>query len=349
MEYCWDIKNIKKKIYLLDKDNKKNSKYKKIIYSRMIDDMNGVVYKNKKHIEKNEFFYKLGIFDTNYFNHYFFNIVKYLISNIKYKEYSYKYHFEEKLPVEEVIKLCNNFYRKVDKTSFTYFKKIISHNNSFQYIKYNQELSFIGRTYICPDNEYYILINPKNYLESVSATVHECKHVETYLKGYNKGISLYQELPSILYELYSIDFLKNKETDKDAVRMIRLQNIDKYIKLINKMYSSIELINNLLIDNNLWNDLYKNYDLYYDEYNIDYIYSIVNSGFSEIDIGIVLSFILAIDIYTNCNINNVNNVISCYMFGMYSIKPKSVDNAIKYINDIIDIESEKSKKYNKEY
>lgn len=347
MEYCWDVKSIRNRLISIEKDSKSSSKIRRTIYSSMLDDMNGVVYKRKEQIDKTQFFYKLGTFDISYFNNSFFKMINYinsctnsLITNIETKSIN-------SINPNEIIGLCNNFYRKNDKTSLNYFKRIISRTNSLQYIDYDSELLFIGRSYIASLEEYYILINARNNFESVSATIHEGKHIESYMKGYNNGIKFYQELAPILYEMYSIDYLEEKFNNDINTNILRVQNISKYLNLINVICNSIDFIKEVRINNDYWNDVYDNYELLYDEYNIDYIYSIMCNGLSSVDIGTIISFIVAVDMYVNCSINNANNVISCYVFGLYSLKPSSIEGVIQYINDTLKKDKEKIKKHNK--
>ena len=80
MEYCWDVKSIRNRLISIEKDSKSSSKIRRTIYSSMLDDMNGVVYKRKEQIDKTQFFYKLGTFDISYFNNSFFKMINYINS-----------------------------------------------------------------------------------------------------------------------------------------------------------------------------------------------------------------------------------------------------------------------------
>ena len=101
------------------------------------------------------------------------------------------------------------------------------------------------------------------------------------------------------------------------------------------MYNQIEFIKSLKSfndPNNTYQDVYENYDLYYDEYDLLKIYDILKNGYSQKEIGNIISFIVAIDLYNNCKIKEVNNILSCYMFGIYKLQPKIVDGVLDYVS-----------------
>lgn len=332
MKYSWDIENIKKK---LNKANNSSSKLciDKKIYSSMLADLTVPKREKINKVEKNEFFTALDKFDINYFNNTIFKLINYIASNLVDNSTTLcKNDFDIKKNDSTVIKICKDFYKKNDKDSLLYFKKIINNESRINFI--NTSAPFLGRTYIINMSEYYILINGKNYLEDTLSLVHESKHVEMFLKGYNKGITHYEELSSILYELYMIDYLLQTDNTDDIVNRIKIQTINKYVNLINNISSYINYIKRLKESSVFYDNIKENYDLFYYKDELYNIFSILNMGVSEKEIGKIVSFIVAIDIYLNSKMSNVNNVLSCYIFGIYKLKPGIVDCVIKYINSI---------------
>ena len=233
---------------------------------------------------------------------------------------------------EDIIKICKDFYKQGDKDSFSMFKRIIKSNNSIQYID-NRDLSFLGRTYYINQDEYYMLINGRNYLEDSIATIHECKHVDMYLRGYNKGLPIYNELAPIIYEMSMIDYL-----DKiDDIGNLRINNINKYVQLIRKIGYQINLIKDLKSTKHMSDNfdlIYTNYYQLYDEFKLGEIYNVLNVGYSRSVIGKIISFIVGLDIYVNANQNNINNLISCYIFGIYKLEQNILNSVLEYIEEI---------------
>lgn len=331
MNFNWIVSDIEEKLKHSMTFSTNNTKT--TIYSKMLSDLNNNKMHTVSKISRDVFFENLMYFDLKCFDNPFFKLISYIAANLKEYDLMINSPTQEKKNHSHTIKLCKDFYKKNDKDSALYFKKIIKTPGIFQFM-YNPNNLFLGRTYILSSDEYYILINGKNYLEDSLSTIHETKHVEMAIKGYNKGISLYQELPSILYELYMIDYLSTIDDNKMEVLRLRLCNLNKYLENIKKIDEQIKLIKNLKKDNdihNLYQNLYENYDLYYDEYNLYELNDILINGFSQKETGAIISFIVAIDIYLNSRMSNVNNVLSCYIFGVYKMKPSMIDGILEYI------------------
>ena len=348
MTFRWIEKDIENKLKDTLKLQTIEANRKANIYSTMLFDLKNCsnnVYK----ISKDTFFENLHDFNDSYFNktyEAFFNLITFLSNNIH--DYEFDFNIlkpERKNPVQS-IKLCKDFYKKNDKDSHTYFKKIIKTQDFIQVCD-NPFNHFLGRSYIINNNEFYILVNGRDYLEDSLATIHETKHIEMAIKGYNTGISFYDELPAILYELYLIDYLSAVDNNRCAVNRLRMMNLNKYIVNIKKLSNSIELIKELKnLDSCLFQDLYENFELYYDDYDINYVNNILVNGVSEAEIGKLVSFIVAIDVYLNSRMNNINKIITLYSYGIYKLKPSIIDGVLEYITSMLrPYEINKIKKY----
>ena len=305
---------------------------KQLVYSCMLADLNDITSSKGKFIEREEFFEKLKEFDLSYFYSPFFNLISLVydkVNNIKYTSFSED--IEKKEP-EDVVKYCKSFYKQIDKESFSAFKRIMKNDNCIQF-KDEINNKFMGRTYYINQDEYYILINGKNYLEDSLALVHEVKHIDMNLRGYNNGLQTYSELAPILYEMYMIDYLE----DIEDIGLTRINNINKYIELIKKIGNQMDLIKNLKstkLPSDIYAYIYNNYNDIYNEYNLEEIYKVLCNGYSKRVISEIISFIVAIDIYLNVKPNNINNILTLYIFGIYKIKPDILDSSLEYIEDI---------------
>lgn len=302
------------------------------IYTKMLSDLNYTSPNKKNYVSKEDFFDCLNDFELSYFYSPLFNLIGYMYDKIKDINYQFDYEeYEDKEP-EDIIKICKEFYKQGDKDSYSMFKRILKSNNCIQYIN-NRDLYFLGRTYYINQDEYYMLINGRNYLENTISTIHECKHVDMYIRGYNKGIPIYNELAPIIYEISMIDYLDTI----DDIGNLKINNINKYIQLIRKIGYQINLIKDLKNTKQAsenFDHIYTYYYQLYDEYNIGELYNVLNAGYSRSVIGKIISFIVALDIYLNTSQNNINNMISCYIFGMYKIDPSILDEVIEYINEL---------------
>lgn len=347
MNYSWDIDDIEEKAVYCSIDNNRLS-----IYRRMLTDLKNDKKPTHSKVSRDEFFENLNKFDISYFDTPFFNLITYIDSNLEYYNLKLDEISREKKNPSHTIKLCKDFYKKNDKDSYAYFKRIIKIPNIIHFTC-NPNNYFLGRTYILSKNEFYMLINGRDYLEDSLSTIHETKHVEMVIKGYDNGISLYQELPSILYELYMIDYLSTIDENRIEVSKLRMQNLKKYLDSIKRMSEQIKLIKQLKNKDdsyNLYQNLYENFDLYYDEYGLYYLNEILVNGYQQKEIGKIISFIVAIDIYLNSRMSNVNNVLSCYMFGVYKMKPSMIDGVLEYISSVFKpYEQDKIKKNEKWY
>ena len=353
MKYFWDIDIIKSKIKEANISNTELSISNAKIYSKMLVDLSVPKKYNTPKVLKEEFFQKVDSFDTNYFDTTIFKLISYFGEQISEFDIDFDLKYYDKKNGNVVVKICKDFYKRNDKESLQYFKKIIQNNDKI-YFNENKSVSFMGRSYILSASDYYILINGRNYLEDCLALIHEAKHVEQAMKGYNRGISLYQELPSILYELYMIDYLHQTDDNRSNVSVLQMQNLDKYIKKINIIAECIELIKKIKEDDNLYENIKANYELYYDMYHLEDVYNILSKRISDKDIGSIVSFIVALHIYLNSNISNVNNALSCYIFGIYKMKPSILDNVLEYITSMyrpymLDDTNVKKKKMQKLY
>ena len=347
MKYGWNRDEIEEKLREAKLAKTNLSNQKSIIYSRMLYDLDGNHSIKNVQIDKDYFFNKVDNFDVTYFDESFFKLLSYMGKYIEDFDMEFDMDSKEKKGPTEIIKTCKDFYKKNDKDSLVYFKKIIKQESRIHFINNNANNPFIGRSYILDSSDYYILINGRNYLEDMKALIHEGKHVEMAMKGYNNGISLYQELASILYEMYMIDYLERTDDNKQDVRILRMSNLNKYIQRIKKFVFQIDFIKKLKTDNDFYENIKVNYELYYNEYNLTDIHRILKNGYSEKELGIIVSFIVALDIYLNSNMNNVNNVLSCYIFGIYKMKPSIVDNIMEYITSMYNpyvIDGQKIKK-----
>lgn len=349
MTFGWIEKDIESKLRETLKLQSEEAMIKSEIYSTMLTDLKGSTSVEVPRIDRETFFenlyeYQMGYFDKSY--ELFFNLLTFLSNNINDYELDFDILKPEKKNPTQSIKICKDFYKKNDKDSQNYFKKIIKTPNFIQVCD-NPNNHFLGRAYIINNSEFYILINGRDYLEDSLAIIHECKHIEMAVKGHNNGISFYYELPAILYELYLIDYLSSIEGNRQAVTRLRMININKYLVSIKRLSNSIELIKELSDDSStVFQDLYENFELYYDDYNLDYVNSILVNGVSEKEVGKLISFIVAIDIYLNSGMSNVSKAVSCYTYGIYKMKPSIIDGVLEYLNSMMrPYEINKVKKY----
>ncbi len=335
MKYNWSAEDINEKMSEYAFQTEKNLK-NYYVYRSMLFDLG--YFKEDKHpkVSKDEFFSELDKFNINYFESPFFDLIKYISNIISEYELNIETLYLEKKEPNYIIKTCKDFYKRNDKDSYTYFNKITKQSDRIQFLSGRDNSDFLGRSYILSKNNYYILINGLNYLEDIVALIHECKHVENAMKSYKGTIDLYQELSSIVYELYMIDYLSQIQDRREEVLRLKIKTINKYIIRINKMFNQIEFIKSLKSfddPNNTYQDVYENYDLYYEEYDLLKIYDVLKNGYSQKEIGNIISFIVAIDLYNNCKIKEVNNILSCYMFGIYKLQPKIVDGVLDYVSN----------------
>lgn len=331
MKYSWDIEGIENKLNMANESSSNNKVIGLNVYSRMLADLSVPKRINPK-ISKEYFFKKIDNFDVKSFDNNIFKLINYMASDLENTEYSNKYNFDNKKTDSTVIKICKDFYKRNDKDSLNYFKRITNKENTIQFI--NTSAPFLGRSYIINASEFYILVNGKNYLEDSISLIHESKHIEMYFKGYNKGITHYEELSSILYELCMIDYLIKTDSNKKAINNIQMRTIDKYVSLIISLSNYINYIKKLKESDIFYKNIEENYDIFYNTDKLGNIYSILNEKVLEKEIGKIISFIVAIDIYLNSNMSNVNNVLSCYIFGIYKLKPGIIDNVLEYIKEL---------------
>jgi len=332
MKLNWIVSDIENKIKNVKLSHDEVSIKNQFIYGKMLSDLSYTSSTKKNHISREDFFERLNEFELSYFYNPFFNLINEIYKYISDYDYEFEYAEYEYMEPENVIKVCKDFYKQGDKDSFTMFKRILKSDNSIQYID-NRDLSFLGRTYYISQDEYYILINGRNYLENIIATIHECKHVDMYLRGYNKGLPIYNELAPIIYEMNMIDYLEKI----DDIGNLKINNINKYIQLIRKIGFQINLIKDLKStkhESDSFELIYNNYEQIYDEYRIEELYNVLNVGYSRSVIGKIISFIVGLDIYINGSQNNINNLITCYIFGIYKLEPSILDDVLEYINQI---------------
>lgn len=338
MTFGWIEKDIESKLNENLKLQSIEAHRKVEIYDTMLTDLKKCSNYDTNKISRETFFENLLDFNESYFSktyELFFNLIIFLSNNINEYEFDFDILKPEKKNYSQSIKLCKDFYKKNDKDSHSYFKKIIRIPNIIQVCD-NPCNHFLGRTYIINNNEFYMLINGRDYLEDSLATIHESKHVEMTVRGYNTGISLYNELPAILYELYMIDYLLSVDVNRTAVTRLRMMNLNKYLVNINRLANSIELIKQLKNTNNIiYQELFENYELYYDQYEIPYINNILVNGVTEEEIGKLISFIVAIDIYLNSRICNAHKVVSLYTYGLYKMRPSIIDGVLEYIKSMV--------------
>ena len=350
MKYGWNREELEEKLEFSRANDSIANRQKRIIYGRMLYDLDGTSSFSDVKIGKEYFLKQLEEFDESYFDESYFKLLQYMSKYIYDFDMDFEIKNTEKKNPTEIIKTCKDFYKKNDKESLVYFKRIVKQENRIHFIKNNSLNPFIGRSYIIDNSDYYILINGRNYLEDMKALIHEGKHVEMAIKGYDiSGITLYQELASILYEMYMLDYLERTDDNKQDVRILRMSNLNKYIRRINKYIFQIELIKKLKEDKDFYENINANYDLYYDEYNLRDIFRVLKNGYSEKEIGIIISFIVALDIYLNSNMSNVNNVLSCYIFGIYKMKPSIMDNILEYITSMYTPYMQEGQKMKKKY
>ena len=345
MKYTWKIEDIKKQLDKLQKSSRLDdlSNLEKYIYTSMLTDI-GVLPKEKPvAISRDEFFEVCSNFNLDYFNSSFFRMVKYLANMFA------DIDLDEKPPtlVEEspdsVISVCRDFYKRHDKNNLNYFKRMISIPERINFVKGNLHNPFAGRTYIISPNSFYVLINGVNAIHDIAITIHESKHVEGLAKGYQAGISLYQELPSYIYEMQSLDYLSYIGYENEAVSWLRRQTVYKYVCQIRKMAKHMDIIKKLFDDTDFFSAVYDGYDWCREEYGLDEIYNVLKQGYPKSTISNIISFVVGTDIYLHTPSNNIDNVLSCYIFGMYKMKPGIIHGIVDYVEMILGTDNNKNK------
>ena len=330
MKYGWNISEIEEKKNRLKKSFNNVDRY---IYDRMLMDYNLKFRDFTITLNPKTFFKTVDKFDLKYFDSPFFQIISYIAPQIENLDFTYSCVFSPSLTDEDTVKICKDFYKKVDKSNFNYFKQFVSIPSRIQFIKDNNTNPFNGRSYIISNNEFYVLVNFRNYIQDIITFYHESKHIENKLKGYDEGIGLYQELPAILYTFYMFDHLTLIGDNQYESQCVRKELLSKYCKLIVKINNQVKYIKRLKTDSNFYDNINQNYLLYYGEDELFDIYTIMQRGFSEKSIGNVVSFLVSIYIYMNSTLNNATNAISLYMFGMRKLKPSMVDDIIKFLKE----------------
>lgn len=332
MKLNWSVDDIENKLKNTKLYIDDNTIKKQLVYSCMLTDLNDITSSKGKFIEREEFFEKLKDFDLSYFYSPFFNLISYAYDKLNDIKYTSTLEAREKKEPEDIVKYCKSFYKQVDKDSFSTFKRIVKNDNCIHFMD-NIHNRFMGRTYYINQDEYYILINGRNYIEDSLALVHEIKHVDMNIRGYNIGLQTYNELAPILYEMYMVDYLENIED----IGLTRVNNINKYVELIKNIGNQMNLIKNLKstkLPGDMYDFVYSNYNDIYNNYRLEDIYKVLCNGYSKRVISEVISFMVAIDIYLNVKPNNINNVLALYIFGIYKIKPDILDSSLEYIEDM---------------
>lgn len=342
MKYKWPIDVIKKEYNKVKLAKDEQSALKQYIYSIMLKDFGIDSKNNKTTLTREEFFEAYNKFDIKYFDSSFFKMISYLSSMLENVSLDDETPLLEKRSPDYVIRMCRDFHKRYDKSNLGYFKKIIATPSHIHFFDEHMNKPFSGRSYIVSSNEFYMIINGINYFQDIAVTVHEGKHIENHLKGVNHGIALYQELPSYIYEMYSLDYLEVALGEKDNVKWLRKQTIYKYVEMIRKMNEQIIFIKKLFNDNIFFSNIFQNFNLYIDEYKLEEIYAILRYGYSESFLSHIVSFIVGTDVYLNTPTNNIDNVLSCYIFGMYKMKPAIIDGVVNYICTILDSNQKQS-------
>lgn len=333
MKYGWNIKEIEDKKNKLETPLAGHKSVDRFVYDRMLRDYNLSFREFKINLGPVSFFKTVDKFDLKYFDSPFFKIISYIAPKVADLDFNYSCVFSASLGDDETIKICKDFYKKVDKSNFSYFKQFASVPSRIQFIEDNNSNPFNGRSYIINNTEFYVLVNYRNYIQDIITFYHESKHIENKLKGYDEGIGLYQELPSILYSHYMFDHLNLLGDNLYESQCVKKDLLSKYCRLIVKINEQVEYIKRLKTDSNFYNNIKQNYSLYYEEDELFDLYTIMQRGFSEKSIGNVVSFLVSIYIYMNSSLNNVENAVSLYMFGMHKLKPSMVDDIVNFLKD----------------
>lgn len=332
MEQSWTKEDIKKRIKQADA----NTDYESLsILKSILNDLKEKEKRESMKVEKKYFFFALSTFKLDYFSSSFFKMIDYISDRLKKLDLNvrkYEPYFDKFDIVQD---MCKSFFKRGDKSGFTFFKKImLNHSSRFKLYR-EDSLTFSGRTYYLGEDDFYVLINGNGSLHEMTIAVHEIKHIENMYKGYNKGVMLYEELPSLLYQLYALDFLIESVPDYDNAYELLRRHFIKYIRMILDIKEKSDIIRKLLIDDKFYSNIYENYDLYYDELKLSEVFSFLRFGVSDKQIGYIVSFLASIDIYLNSKKRNSENAVTGYLFGLYKIKPHLVDYLIDYIENIL--------------
>lgn len=333
MKYGWNTEDVKRQLDQAKKN--KLDQLKAYVYTSMLTDIKVLPKEKRASVDRDDFFDTCSNFNLGYFNSSFFRMVEYLsdvFSDIELDEEPPV--FVEDSP-EEVISLCRDFYKRRDKNNLNYFKRLTNVQERIQFVRGNLNNPFAGRTYIISPNEYYVLVNGLNSLQDTSIMIHESKHVEGLMKGYSNGISLYQELPSYIYEMHSFDYLDYIGYQGTDVGWLRRQTVYKYVSMIRKMAKQINIIKRLFNDTEFFSAVYDGYEWCSAEYGLDEIYRVLKQGYPESTISNIISFVVGTDLYLNTPMNNLDHILSCYIFGMYKMKPGIIDGIVKYVDTVL--------------
>ncbi len=336
MVQSWTKEDIEKRLEIM----KVNGNYdyeSATMFEKILNDMKEKKSKQPRYIDKKYFFYALKKFDLNYFDSSFIRMIDYIskrLERLKLDVGEINSQFES---FEAVQDRCKTFFKRGDKADFAFFKRIMV-NNADRFKLYREEsLSFCGRTYFLDENDFYVLINGYNSLHEMTIAVHEIKHIENMYKGYNNGAMLYEELPSLLYQLYALDYLIDTKEDYDTSMELLRRHFIKYIKMILDVKEKSDIVRRLLTDENFYSNIYENYHIYYDTYRLREIFDFLRFGISDLQIGYIVSFLASVDIYLNSVRKNSEHALSGYLFGLYKIKPHMLDYSIDYFESILGV------------
>lgn len=336
MSYGWNFNNIKRKLETTEDVSTKK------IYELMLEDIDLTKNRKRPYIKRDEFFFLLYEFDLSFLDRPIFKAINYMGQIFSAIEQPTSHIKAEKRSPECLVKLCTDFYKKYDKENLIYFKNIANMKDRIHFMNSNRATPFCGRTYTLANNDYYMLVFNRDYIRDSTVLVHESKHVENLLKGYNMGAKLYQELPSILYGWYMLDYLMIRTNEIEIVKEARRDNIYSYVKMIKDLSEQIKFIERMFYDEKFYNNIYENFELYFNDYKLYDIYLLMKYGVEQKLISIV-SFMAATDIYRGGNIKQVNNAISCYMFNIYKLQPGVVNSTIDFVNTQLLVDEKQNK------
>lgn len=346
MRQSWGKEDIEKRLELirLGKDNCYDSV---TMLQRILSDLKRKERPQQGFVDKKYFFYALKRFNINYFDSSFIKMVDYISPRLEKLDLDFRDIDSQYESADVVQDMCKVFFKRGEKSSFTFYKKLMVNSEDRFRLDREGSLPFSGRTYFLDDNDFYVLISGINSLHEMTVAVHEIKHIENVHKGYNKGAMLYEELPSLLHQLYALDFLLFASDDYSTSLELLRRHFIKYIKMILDIKRKSDIVRSLLTDENFYLNLDENYDVYYELYNLGEVFNFLRFGITDVQIGYIVSFLASIDIYLNCERKNSENALSGYLFGLYKIKPHMINNNIDYFETVLGVKDDYEKNHYK--
>jgi len=331
MRYGWKIDDIENKLKQLPNDSE-GATYAKSVYQEMIHDYHGQQAEEETKIPKSLFLDAIESFSQSYSADLDSTIAIYLGSLFSAGGIELPTVNLPSYPTEQVVDTANSFI-KHSWDSHYFFKRVTNNSSRLQHFEATLSPTFLGKSYLLQKNEYYILINGVHGVQDTITLLHEGTHVEDYIKLIDRVPVKYRELSALTREHYGFDYMEAYE-DTDEVNNARIMSLMHYLARAISLYESVTLAFNMKANEELYHYVSEHYDKFCNEAEVNKIYKILSEGFDE-EVDYVLSLILSLEIYYNCEVKEAPHFISVYQSGIRPISCKVVDRIAPRLLEII--------------